>query len=566
MTERRRVYLLLAISNLLGFSFLVMNEGHLFAAGADWNAYFEPLSLWVRSSVWHYHQFPLHNPWRCGGSDFLINPQTRIFSPLGLLDVLLTPQWACLASLMIYGFLGMIGMFFLLEYLGLSLGTATVGALLFGNSSWLSLHFAEGHITYGDMQLLPFVFYCGLQLDKRRIQFALLSVLALILLDGAIQPFVFAGMILACSGWVRRHWGKPGGAWDYRFTLKLSGIFLLLTSIKIIPVMMTLHGRMPMLDRNTMSPRLVFMSFWYPWQKIRMAVTNGLPFSFHEYGCYLGWTATGLMLSLIYSKQGRSKVRPFLALFAFWFWIGTGWGGKFNPWSIFQKIPLVNQAHLQSRTFIIMFIFFVILVSKALDVYRPRRAVWILLSLLLIVESTFVRFHTQLSFFEPSVPALRQDDLIRNSTLTKTVADGVDIAHYFKMNTSATNCNERSYLPSSVLPRGHRNYAGEVFIQEGKGDARLREYLPGMITVNYRTQGPAVVALNTNNLWGWKASDPQVEILSRGIGDLVRVRVPGGEGTVVLSYDPIYFYPCLFLFLVGCLWYLREAKKLYQGP
>src|SRR5262245_59098519 len=64
----------------------------------DWT-YFNAMSLVVRSIVLHFRRFPLHNPWVCGGLDLLANPQTRIFSPMMLLDLALTPQWANLMGL-----------------------------------------------------------------------------------------------------------------------------------------------------------------------------------------------------------------------------------------------------------------------------------------------------------------------------------------------------------------------------------------------------------------------------------------------------------------------------------
>jgi hypothetical protein len=139
-----------AVLSFLSFAFAWLLPGEF--QGRDWS-YFNSLSQVVRSSVLSYGSFPFHDPWVLGGMDLLSNPQTRIFSPSLLFDLLFPPMIAHLAVLTLQCFLGMIGMFRFLRKMELGEKASFLGAVLFCNGTWFGLHFAEGHIPFGVFQL-----------------------------------------------------------------------------------------------------------------------------------------------------------------------------------------------------------------------------------------------------------------------------------------------------------------------------------------------------------------------------------------------------------------------------
>lgn len=562
MHKRRWIYFAFAVVNILGFYFLLLHMDRQFAG--DWDDYFGPLSLFTRSSIWHYATFPLHHPWRCGGSDLIVNPQTRFFSPFGLLDVLFTPQWAILSTMMLFGFLGSISMFKLLTSMKVKEMSAAIGAVLFVNCSWFALHFTEGHLTYCEMQLLPAILYCVKKLEERRSQFLLMSVLALMVLDGAIQAFLYAVLVFLCGLIIFPESVKTIGKSSPRYLGKLAALFFLVTSIKTIPVWITLSKRPPMLDRTVMSSKLLFTSLLYPWQEFRMAVTNGLPYVFHEFGCYLGWTALLLVVYFATKAQWRKANWRIAAVFLFWLWTGSGWGHRFNPWLLLQRIPVFNQAHLQSRLFIIMFLFFILLVARSLDLVS-KKAVFVLLSLLLVFESSFVRLHITNFFnypFSDTAPGIH--DFIQSTNLTSTVKQGIKVAHSFKLNTGALDCNERAFFPSEAKSIDDKDYKGEIFLTSGTGKANLEGFVPGSIQMHYETATDSTVAVNTNNLWGWKTDSPSAHVISKRFGDILQISVPKGQGNVRLDYHPVYLIPCLMLYFLGCILYLQELRRVWR--
>ncbi len=71
-------------------------------------------------------------------------------------------------------------------------------------------------------------------------------------------------------------------------------------------------------------------------------------------------------------------------------WMVSGFGGEINPWSVLQAVPLMNQAHVQSREYIVVLVPLLILVGYAAQTIKstPLRA---LIIGALMVEALVVR-------------------------------------------------------------------------------------------------------------------------------------------------------------------------------
>ena len=68
------------------------------------------------------------------------NPQSRIFSPLMVFDVVFSAPYANLYSLVFLGFVGSVGMYKLLIYLEIKRLVAVIVSIIFVHASWFHLH------------------------------------------------------------------------------------------------------------------------------------------------------------------------------------------------------------------------------------------------------------------------------------------------------------------------------------------------------------------------------------------------------------------------------------------
>ena len=492
--------------------------------------------------------------------DLLANPQNRIFSPLLALDLILNPYSANLASLILYGIFGMLGMYRLLLSQGISQWSSLVGAVLFINSSWFGLHFTEGHIPYGSLQLLPWVLYFALTLQNLSSLFALLSLLALFILDGGIYTFIFSLLILVAGlsvGWVDPRKLIKGRSWKEISIIEIMILcFLLLISPKLIPVLYFHKDRIPHLDSFSIPPATLETLFFNPLQYNLLNLGPNHPWRFHEFGCYLGLLS--VLLILIHLTRSRAfglKIIKPLALFVFFFWTATGWRGEFNPWTFLQSISLIQNAHIQSRVFILMYLFFVMMVAAALDQFTHHKKLTFLIGVILISEATFVKtypfFATYRSLGKPK-PIV---NLIHSHTLRETLEEAHKPQHYFSGKYGGRITYEpaapRTHVRSIAMP----SYQGEIYRTQGEGAFTPISITPGKITLYYSAKTPFNLEFNSNYLAGWRVTSGQAKIFPTGTS-LIGAQFLPGSGKVTLEYWPLYLNKTLTFYALGVLLWL----------
>ncbi|HWY35934.1 MAG TPA: hypothetical protein VNX68_14925, partial [Nitrosopumilaceae archaeon] len=293
-----------------------------------------------------------------------------------LFDLMLNPDISNKLSLIILSIIGTIGCYKLLKYLQIGKDVSFICSLIFINSSWFGLHYAEGHIAFGAFQLIALAFYFILRLREARymVLFALLN--AFFLLDGAIYMFIFISLLLFTSLCLSINgvsfkslfisWRKEWKAFLLSFIL-----FLLLASPKIIPLLLIHADRPPILENYCMDTKFIFNCLFNPFQYKDKPCGYNICF-FHEFGCYIGIVAFSLFACFIVLKKHFLRFYKYIILAVLFFWIGSGTIEVINPYRIIQHIPLANNAHIQSRYFIISILAFIILLANSLDWIKSK--------------------------------------------------------------------------------------------------------------------------------------------------------------------------------------------------
>ncbi|MGZ3428059.1 MAG: hypothetical protein ACXVCV_15495, partial [Polyangia bacterium] len=129
-----------------------------FASSYDWRLFQTWLEAGRRSVLW-YHQFPLWNPWTCGGQVYLANPQSLVATPTFPLVLLFGTALGAKLTLVAYYFCAFDGMYRLARSFDISAPSSILAAILFGTGGWMALHFAEGHCTFFGAALFPYAMY-----------------------------------------------------------------------------------------------------------------------------------------------------------------------------------------------------------------------------------------------------------------------------------------------------------------------------------------------------------------------------------------------------------------------
>jgi hypothetical protein len=546
-------------------SFLVPLAHFKRTPGFDWRQ-MASFPLLTATSVLVYNRLPLHDPWVCGGLDQLSNPQTRIFSPLGLLALIFNPDLANLLSLVILGFFGALGFYVLARDLKGSRATSLVCAFLFVDCGWFTLHFVEGHIPFGAMQLFPWLVYCGLNLASPARLLGLSTLLAFFLLDGGVYAFIFSLYYLVIGAGLGLVQARRPGL-NLKFTALALAAFALLSAPKVIPVLYVISGRAPEIDFIHIPWKSYASIFLNPFLTNRDAPPFYDQLRYHEFGCYLGVPLLACLAWAAARARGfLARAWRWLALAAVWFWIGTGLGGVINPWRLFQKIPLANNAHVQTRVLILLVLALLVALVHALEALRRRRQAFAIVATLLIVESLFVRTFIFADAFAHGSQPILDTNVFPSWTVWKTIPMAVRPEHYFWKNEGSKDCYERSAPESAVRVFGEDDYRGEVYLDGGAGETSLIYFFPGEVRIRYQAARETAAIVNTNYISRWTVTGGPGKAYRTSDG-LLGVKLPAAAEptTVTVNYDPPYLPWVLASFVLGiALWAWLVASLTRQ--
>ena len=552
----------------------------------DWG-YFNGLRLVVRSSVLHYGVFPLHNPWVGGGLDILANPQSRLFSPLILIDILFPPHYANLLSLVILSVVGVYGFYRLLLFLGFSRSVSLFGSFLFLHGTYFSLHFSVGHIPFGAFQLTGLALYFILRFRefKFKVYYAIIN--AFFLLNGAVYVFIFTQFLFLSTLVITysiRDWRNLLNSITHqrKGVLMITAAFICLTAPKTLPFLWFFgSGQSVEGDFLSLPVNVLANVFFNPFQWYGLDIPGFyIKGSFYEGGAYLG--ILGGFIVMAAALYLRSKVFwRFFLLLCFFFWLGSGWLGWANLWHLKKFIPLANNVHIQSRLFVFVFLFFVILLCFALEYWKSRwpAVLYYLLFGFFIAESVYVSVYPyRIVLQEKSIqyPSEILNNLIDSHTIDTTLVSsrpkdsvysglGFDFLHYFKKNKGSVNTYEPYMFSGNLAAVSDKDYKGEVYIAKGEGIAEILRFMPGEVHVRYALDSPSHIVVNTNFLGGWKADPDNNKVFSAE--GLLAFTPEDLKGDVVLRYRPTYLYFILPSFVVGFFLFafLLTAKQFINN-
>ena len=533
--------------------------------GGDWG-YFDSLALVVRSSVHTYGRFPMHDPWVMGGADLLANPQTRVFSPFGLLDQIFRPHLANVVSLVIHGVFGAWGMIAVLTRLGHNHIVAGLGSLMFIGGSWFMLHFCEGHVPYGSMQLLPWVIYWLLELDRPAAILKLAALLALFLVDGGMYAFIFSvygALVFLALGMVPLR-GLVASVAKHRLLLPGAAVaFLGVASAKLVPVIESLGTRKLTIERATMGMKLAMAAF-YDTDQWFLKGARPLDWRFHEVGCYLGFAATALILVALARPPFARAHWRWLAFGLVFLWVGTNVAAPFNPWELISRTPLLRNAHVQSRNFIWLYFAWVVLLCAAVRSFRWKPTISHGLLAAAVLEIVIVSQRQWYRAMHNDGGKRRYESTARDitqRTWAYTVMWATKPDHYFAGGYGALDTYEPAQVERNVRYRGGPGYAGEIRVVGGNGSAELREVSPGYIAMRYEGTTPAMVRINQNRLAGWEVVSGDAQCDDDDYSLDVKLASPG---EIVLRYHPWYWPDVVMAYVLGILVFAGMGLRLRQ--
>jgi hypothetical protein len=558
------LWIYLILSSISAYIIPVFHFPEHFLA-RDWGL-FNSLSHFIQSSYLHYYSFPLHSPYIAGGMDIMANPQSRLLSPLSIFDLLFSAPLANLYSLIFLSILGSFGLYRLLKLLNISSQSALLTVFLYAHASWFALHYSEGHIIFGAFQLMPWVLFLLIRIEQPLYKIYLAALLAFMPLDGAMYAFIYSVLIIFITALfgiegmnLRRVATSLLHRWKESFVALI--VFITIASGKIVPLL-SLHGdREPIREIIVLDAKSLLAAFFYPFQFILLEI-QGASFhdfrqGFHEIGAYIG-VISFLIVLITLSSSFKKRYLPYIGVMLFFFWVGSGIGKEINPWYLFQRIPVVNNAHIQTRALFVVYLMFLILFAFSFDrlFEKLRSAALIPLIILLCTEALFVSAYPYVKVYQDKDSWDESSfylSNIENTRVDRTIPNPGNWGFHYRLfehyNTASRDFMDPALKRGELKTIEDADYRGEIYWLKGSGKLDMTSYTPNGLNIEVQSENGGVIQVNTNYLLGWEADDPSVKITDDN--GLLTLRVVSGQKNIHLQYAPPYFCSVIIMYIVG---------------
>jgi hypothetical protein len=522
-----------------------------FASSYDWKLFQTWLEAGRRSVLW-YHQFPLWNPWTCGGQVYLANPQSLVATPTFPLVLAFGTALGAKLTLLVYFFCAFDGQYRLARSYELSVPASMLAAILFGAGGWLALHFSEGHCTFFGAALFPYAMYFYRRArDEFEYCIPLGFIAAWIVGDGGTSTPPMCVVILttlAVTDAVKRRSLRP-----FLPLIAAGGVAFALGALRVLPAVQFVfdHPR-HLFETDSNSPwAMIRNAYW--WKGIEPV--PGKRYYFHEYGWRLPYLTIPLWLWSVRVRAARQV----------WIFVGVGAAivaGSFwpyGPWWLLHHLPIFRDLRVPSRYQIMFAIGVPLLCAMAFDDLRAR-SFWrkgftvAVLAVCAIDGLAFgvVRFIHGLG----DVPVFNLKWTLANegTPFYQVVGNWREMMSNVFENHGAIGCDEEAPLQRALkLDEGP---GPQARIEEpANGTIIATRWTPNRIELDIELRKPSVVSVNENWNEHWR-----LELIgdSRTAenGELIRVgpklerdkdggrlgaRVPKGDYTVAFVYRPRSF-------------------------
>jgi hypothetical protein len=531
-----------------------------FATGfGDWQ-YFHHIWEVGYVALTRYREWPLWDPYHCGGITIFGNPQSQHLSPLYLVALSLGPTLGSKLFVVLHAWGGFAGMFLFAHKRRLSVPAASLCALTWCGSGFFVWHVATGHAAF-----LPFYFtpWVVLAVDHavRDIRYAsaLAALLTLVLLGGGVYPFPYFILLIGFSALSQR-------LRDRRWI----GVLSALLAAGILTALMGAVRLWPIMDELRRHPRTMPSSDGVsPLEVAEMLTARSHPwlwppheFVWAEYGSYVGTAVCVLALIGVLSALRRGN-RSWIAGAVLFFALMLGDHGNASPWVWLHALPVYDSLRVPSRFTVLFTLYLTLLAGYGLDQLlnrseriglgrgpRPQKLLGIGIVALFAINLIVVQYPVIDRWKEPPV---RTDSVSPRFYLTKLPYSELS-ASLPRMNLGSRRCGEAmNYQRSKKLWDGDKP---QVRVIRGRGRVSEFHRTTSRLVFEAKLREPSRVVINQNYAPGWRSNVGRIE------SDAGRLALELNAGThrVVLVYRPPMLWASISLTLIGIVLALLLAR------
>lgn len=546
--------------------------GSLHALGIqDWDVNF----VWnefTRLSIQVFHQFPLWDPYRCGGAVHFANPQIGVISIQTILVLLFGTIIGIKFSIIVHGIIGSIGYYLLARHYKLSRFASLTTSIICSFSGIVGSYLSTGMVIFIANAYAPYVllFYNKGASNKKWI-IAAAGVFALSYYFEYHIPLILSVYLIVYT--VFMSLVKKNRS--YLSDLLLFGVvFIVFSAPKLIvslQIASLFNSRINDPSGYTLY-QLVYFLLSRNQKLLENISTQGYTYNIDEYSLYVGILPILLFINFfIRNKQQIQKYLPLLLTLAVMVLLMLGRTTSPSLYAWLKQIPIFFQFRVSQRfrfDFIIPFALIAglgldkLISQKIIKPYATPLCVCIVLVLFfdlasfsssrflqhtLIVNDTFPRvFAPQFSQITTNmntyVLSYRNDPLVKtkNSASTFTPSSLEFIA--LRQNLGITHCYDTVTRQIYVKGSDESGYRGEWYTLDNSRKITVTSWSPNVVTlalgspVFHKTSD--ILVLNQNYNSGWYGEKNGKLYPAESLHGLLSIPVTSTDQSVTFRFLP----------------------------
>ena len=583
--RRREVAAVAALSLVLGaaFSYPMLTSLSIPSGLEDWDQ-FEAFSLVPYLSLRNFHQFPLWNPYKCGGMPALGNPQFRIITPFLFLHLLIGPIAGLRIETLLYFAIAWAGGYVLARVVGVGRIAACGAATVFPASSWYALHLTAGHLEEMSFAWMPWVLaFTIIASQRRELRYCTLAgaSFALTFLDSQGYSTVYTLLVLAAVTAALAL--RRGGGWPLIAFVVTVALGAGLAPIKLLPAIDFIRGHPRPIDYAEINNyRLLGRILLSRNQDFHMQLfdsTAPYRWGYWEFGAYVGLFVVPAIVGIFATLDALPWIVAAVLMLLVW----RGSPGALWPWALLHHLPVFSSMRVPSRAIIPFTLTVGVLAGFGLDwiVDRSRRYGRVICVVLIAVATLDCLVVTTPNYrYAISTPESELHNLPEGGFHQVFRVVPYHEFEYALHGQGARFCHEPSLWRTSVKGYDQSGYLGEQYMVDG-GDVRLLRWMPNELEYEVDTPSASRLVVNQNYDRSWKlvegdgevfefSSDPDRAAQRSDVLGLLAVRVPSGLQKIRLRYRPSSFTAGAAIStatLLGCflIWFLPRRRSLESG-
>ena len=531
-----------------------------------------------RASILEYHQFPLWNPYYCGGTVLLANPQSRTLSPTFLLILIFNEVRGIKIDIWLHLIIGMLGVYWLvLRYYNLGSSPAIIASFVFMLNSMYALNLTVGMTWFLTVAYLPWAFLFYLK-SLNNLRYSLISgiFLTLMFFGGGGYPLSITILFLFFYSFFLIVSGEQKVVKVGKSLCIILAYTLCLGAIKFFPFFEFAHEHPRYInDYSGFSLNSIGYSLFSRNQTLdainkfsqKDGFIGGISYAMDENGMYIGIIPLVLFLIGI-GLHYRRKI-PLVLCFLLFLWISFGNRIPLSFWNKLHSFPLYNSLRVAQRFRIIFMLCLSIFVglgfktvkdslskvisNRALLQFFELISIIVILADLMIVNSPIWKE----AFLIPPPKITRSSNfyqIYRSSLYPAFLSNIGTIAAY-----ETANC------PRAAIPVGSDLYKGEAYIYGTTGEAHIVKWSPNRIVVEISALGEGYLVLNQNYYSGWRVKGNKKQSNLRSIDGMLAVKIYPFEKEIELYYLPTSFIIGLITSFITLLLSVILLRKVLCG-